>query len=567
MNMKGNNYFFRAAKALLLGVALLAGHQRVDAQTITINTGTAASDLYAVGPIYISTTMFYKYSRFAYLYTQAELAAAGITSGSTISAVGWMKGGSSSSAGPSNFKIYMKNSSATAYAASSETWTNLSSGASLVYQNASQSFPATASPNYIPFTLSTPFVYSGGAIEILTEWDASATPAPLATGSFEWVNTTVPDRIYGGANSTAPTSLSSTSNNTSIDDRRPVIQFTLGGVTGCTNPVTPGTSTVSVTTAVCPNTSVNLNLNGNSTGSGITFEWERSATNTAGSYTSMGASQTSPATSAQPATTTWYRCKVVCSGGTAAYSTPVQVQVANVSVNLGNDTTLCEGRSPLVLNAGNAGGTYLWNDGATGQTKSVSAAGTYWVQVTNAIGCQGRDTIVVGFNPLASGSFTATEATGGLVNFAATASNASSYFWQFGVNNATGTGNPTSYTYGSNGSYTVTLNLINACGDTTKVNQSVTVASVPVGLKDILRDAAVSIYPNPAKEVLMLENASGLLFEQIKMTDVLGKVIYSDKGKGTQKNYTFNVSHLSAGVYFLEISTPSGRIVKQFSIK
>ncbi|MBL7705162.1 MAG: T9SS type A sorting domain-containing protein [Taibaiella sp.] len=563
--MKIKHYLFRAAKVLLLGTAFLS--QNVNAQIIQINTGSPASDLYAVGPIYISTTMFYTHSRFAYLYTQAELATAGITSGTTITALGWMKGGSSSSAGPSTFRIYMKNSSATAYAASSETWSNLSAGATLVYQNTSQSFPATASPNYIPFTLNTPFVYSGGAIEIMTEWDASATPTPLATGSFEWVNTTVTDRIYGAANTSAPASLSSTSNNTSIDNRRPVIQFTLNGVSGCTNPVTPGTSTASVTAPVCPNTSVNLNLNGNSTGAGITYEWERSATNTAGSYTSMGASQTSPAASAQPATSTWYRCKVVCSGGTAAYSTPVQVQVANVSVNLGNDTTICEGRSPLVLNAGNTGGTYLWNDGATGQTKSVSAAGTYWVQVTNATGCQGRDTIVVGFNPLATGTFSATEVTGGMVNFAATASNASSYFWQFGVNNATATGNPASYTYGSNGNYTVTLNLINACGDTTKVTKPVTVTSAGVGVKDILNDAEVSLFPNPAKEVLMLENASGLVFEQIRMTDVAGKVIYTAKGKGTQKDYTFNIRHLDAGIYYLEISTPSGRIVKQFSIK
>lgn len=564
--MKGNNYLFRVAKVFLLGVALLAGHQRADAQIITINTGTPASDLYAVGPIYISTTMFYKYSRFAYLYTQAELAAAGITSGSTISAVGWMKASSSSSAGPSNFKIYMKNSSATAYAASSETWTNLSSGASLVYQNASQSFPATASPNYIPFTLNTPFVYSGGAIEILTEWDASATPTPLATGSFEWVNTSVPDRIYGGANTSAPTSLSSTSNNTSIDDRRPVIQFNLGGVTGCTNPVTPGTSTSSASAPVCPNTSINLNLSGNSTGAGITYEWERSATNTAGSYTSMGASQTTAGTTAQPATSTWYRCKVVCSGGTPAYSTPVQVQVATVTVNLGNDTTICEGRGPLVLNAGNAGSTYLWDNGTATQTRSVSAAGTYSVLVTNTSGCQGRDTIVVGLTPLASGSFVATEGSGGMVTFQATASNAATYFWQFGANNATATGNPTSFAYGSNGTYNVTLNLINGCGDTTKVSKAVTVSGV-VSIKPILKDAAVYVFPNPAKNMLMIDNESGLVIEQIRILDLLGKVLQEEPGKGTQKNYQVNLKQLSSGIYFLDIRTPSGHVLRQFSVQ
>ncbi len=205
---------------------------RSDAQVVQINTGTPASPLYAVGPIYVSSTLFYRYSRYAYLYTQDELAAVGFTPGTTITTVGWMKSTANSAAGPAVFSIFMKNSGATAYAQPTETWTNLSTGAALVYTNAAQAIPATASPQYIDFALSTPFVYTGGSLEILTEWDISAAATPIATGVFEWENTIVPDRIYGSGNTALPTTLNSTTNNTDINDRRPVIQFTIDTSTG-----------------------------------------------------------------------------------------------------------------------------------------------------------------------------------------------------------------------------------------------------------------------------------------------------------------------------------------------
>ncbi len=63
-------------------------------------------------------------------------------------------------------------------------------------------------------------------------------------------------------------------------------------------------------------------------------------------------------------------------------------------VNLGADTTLCEG-SDLLLDAQNAGSTYLWNDGSTNQTLNVQAAGTYSVTVKNAAQCAKTDAIVI----------------------------------------------------------------------------------------------------------------------------------------------------------------------------
>jgi hypothetical protein len=63
-------------------------------------------------------------------------------------------------------------------------------------------------------------------------------------------------------------------------------------------------------------------------------------------------------------------------------------------VDLGRDTTLsdCEEDS-LILNAGNAGGTYIWSTGATSQTIVAKTTGTYSVTVTNTSGCSSSDAI------------------------------------------------------------------------------------------------------------------------------------------------------------------------------
>jgi hypothetical protein len=64
------------------------------------------------------------------------------------------------------------------------------------------------------------------------------------------------------------------------------------------------------------------------------------------------------------------------------------------SVNLGANQNICTG-TITTLDAGNVGATYLWNTGATTQTIDVSTAGVYIVMVTNAAGCDSRDTIEV----------------------------------------------------------------------------------------------------------------------------------------------------------------------------
>jgi gliding motility-associated-like protein len=64
-------------------------------------------------------------------------------------------------------------------------------------------------------------------------------------------------------------------------------------------------------------------------------------------------------------------------------------------VNLGNDTTLCDGET-LILDATNSGATYLWQDNSTNATFMVTQADTFYVAV-DLNGCIATDTIIVDY--------------------------------------------------------------------------------------------------------------------------------------------------------------------------
>jgi gliding motility-associated-like protein len=93
-----------------------------------------------------------------------------------------------------------------------------------------------------------------------------------------------------------------------------------------------------------------------------------------------------------PAVDTVYTVIATSSPGCLVYDT-IRVTVAqSPPINLGSDTSLCQGGS-LLLDAGPGFATYLWSTGATAQTITVNAAGTYWVRGTTANGCISTDTL------------------------------------------------------------------------------------------------------------------------------------------------------------------------------
>ncbi|HEU4717902.1 MAG TPA: hypothetical protein VFU15_08705, partial [Bacteroidia bacterium] len=69
------------------------------------------------------------------------------------------------------------------------------------------------------------------------------------------------------------------------------------------------------------------------------------------------------------------------------------------AVFLGNDTSVCDGNGPLVLNAPSGNYSYSWSDASTNQTLPVTVTGNYYVIVTdNVTSCFSGDTILVNVN-------------------------------------------------------------------------------------------------------------------------------------------------------------------------
>lgn len=65
-------------------------------------------------------------------------------------------------------------------------------------------------------------------------------------------------------------------------------------------------------------------------------------------------------------------------------------------VDLGNDTTLCEGTT-MILDAQNQGSVYRWQDNSSNQIFSVDRPGKYFVKVTSS-GCSSSDTTDISFD-------------------------------------------------------------------------------------------------------------------------------------------------------------------------
>lgn len=79
---------------------------------------------------------------------------------------------------------------------------------------------------------------------------------------------------------------------------------------------------------------------------------------------------------------------------TASTSCNKIVVVEPLDVDLGPDQQICDGSSTTL--SVDTGYIYLWSNGNTTNSISVTTAGTYWVNVTNSTGCASYDTINVG---------------------------------------------------------------------------------------------------------------------------------------------------------------------------
>lgn len=87
---------------------------------------------------------------------------------------------------------------------------------------------------------------------------------------------------------------------------------------------------------------------------------------------------------------------LVDTNGCAALDTIVVTFQSPPTINLGNDTTLCDGSS-ILLDAGTGFVSYLWNGVSINQDTLVTQTGVYFVTAIDTLGCIEQDSIDVNF--------------------------------------------------------------------------------------------------------------------------------------------------------------------------
>lgn len=227
----------------------------------------------------------------------------------------------------------------------------------------------------------------------------------------------------------------------------------------------------------------------------------------------------------------------------------IEVVNTNPLVELGNDTTICEGET-LVLDAGNAGATYVWSASQlTTQTRPVSQAGLYVVNVTAANGCVGVGSI----NVEVMGAPTASTiyVQNNMPSYTFTVLNpqhVNEYSWDFGdgttLANAPGT---VTHTYTTAGPRMVTATLANDCGTEDVIATIVVTSTASVETNEI---EGLSVYPNPATDKLTIA-LPGALNASATVYSATGAVITAIANLDAQTEVS--VENWNPGVYFVKI--------------
>lgn len=264
------------------------------------------------------------------------------------------------------------------------------------WQYYSYSFVATTAADHLTFGNfeynANTTVISGTSSYIFID-DVSITPVTNTGGLIVSADTTIclgetadlnasNSSTYEWVDSSNPSVTLSTDSTLSVSPTTTTTYLVYGDydTVSCTvNINLPPTINLGVDTTLCDGDMITLDA----TTSSATYLWQDNSTGATYQVSSAG---------------TYYVDVTV--NGCSSSDTLVVSYISAPSVDLGSDTTICEGDA-ITLDANIAGGAYLWNDGQTTPTINVDASGTYSVNVT--IGsCSSSDEIDVSVIPLPS---------------------------------------------------------------------------------------------------------------------------------------------------------------------
>ncbi|WP_118950639.1 Ig-like domain-containing protein [Taibaiella helva] len=485
-------------------------------------------------------------SKHQYLIRAAELTAAGIPVGARLSSLGLdIVVGSTTYPG---FAIYLKNTTTNALPTSYET--------GVVPARLAANHTTSPGINTFVFDATPGFVWTGGNLLIQTCW--SNGPGVFnATGStVRYDNTTYAASRRGQIDDITPANMCAATSPSSSANYNQRPKFYIGYDNRCESP----RQEVIAYIHPVPNVDLGPDINECVDAGAIKVLDAGVQPNTPQFLWDNGSASQVRAVSESGQ----YYVKVT-NQYTCAKSDTINVTLrANPVVNLGNDTSVCNGVL-LPLNAGSNGISYFWSNGATSQVINVNTPGSYNVFVTNNQGCIKSDTIVVtmaGELPSIDG---VNITNNGVNTFHFTAMNPQNvigYDWDFGDGSPHSFQQSPTHTYAPGAAdYIVVLRMSSSCGFYT---DSTSAHIVGIHQLNVGNDE-MTVYPNPAKATATILNKGNLKMEKIEVYNVLGQVVYRAAADSKDK-HTLALSGMASGVYTIQVYTDKGTVARKLEI-
>ncbi|MEO5569614.1 MAG: T9SS type A sorting domain-containing protein, partial [Bacteroidia bacterium] len=95
---------------------------------------------------------------------------------------------------------------------------------------------------------------------------------------------------------------------------------------------------------------------------------------------------------------------------------------------------------------------------------------------------------------------------------------------------------------------------------------SIIVQDSTTGIYEFLSPDKIKIYPNPVKDKLFVENYSGISINEISITNIVGEKMETQSLVKRNSVEIKNLKNFSNGIYFIQIKTSEGTVVKKFSV-
>lgn len=240
-------------------------------------------------------------------------------------------------------------------------------------------------------------------------------------------------------------------------------------------------------------------------------------------------------------------------GGYGSWDDYILLVNLNFNLNLGQDTTICEGN--LFTLSANPGFNYIWSTGDTTETINVTASGTYYVTMFAGSNTM-SDTIEITVNPLPQVNLGSDISINTGVSTTLSAANVGvTYLWN------TGAVTP-SINVNSPGTYFVTVTDSIGC----KASDTIIVSLKTVGFDELYKTTdIITVSPNPSKYIIHIKALSGNGISRIEIYNLLGQLVMSEKIEN-KSIVDFKVTQLPDGIYNLTIYSNNSKTIKKIQV-